>query len=404
MTIRISGTARRLLLAFGALAGLFAAASYVALSGLHEVHASLHELADIAEQASAGRPHPRLTALGEFGQHADAVQHSSFRWSLVLLGGATALAAAVGLYIGRSVARPVAKLEAGAARLAAGDLDARIDLDTPDEFGRLARQWNAMTEALKERQEKLVRSERLAGIGRLAAGVAHEINNPLAVILGYARLLRQKADGRLAEDLAAIEDEAVRCQEIVEELLDLARPARPGGGRSVEMGALCAEVVARLREGRALGEVAVEVVVAATGAVFTEGSAPKLRQVLMNLVRNAAEAAGPGGRVRVDVDVDGGPERGVAVSITDTGPGIGAGDRPHLFEPFFTTKPHGTGLGLAVSQAIALAHGGRIEVSEAAGGGAVFMLRLPGMVPAGTAARAAAVSATTSTTPAGGGT
>ena len=139
------------------------------------------------------------------------------------IGGSTLFAMAVAVYLGRSIARPMAKLEAGAKRIAKGDLDTRIAIETPDEFGRLARAFNAMTDALKVHQEKLVQSEKLAGIGRLAAGVAHEINNPLGVILGYVRVLQKKAEGALADDLKVIEEEAVRCQEIVEGLLDLSR-------------------------------------------------------------------------------------------------------------------------------------------------------------------------------------
>lgn len=113
------------------------------------------------------------------------LQRSTLRWVLVFFVGAPLFAAAIGWYIRRSVARPVARLGEGAARLARGDLDTRIEIDSADEFGALAGQFNSMTEALKTHQEKLVQSEKLAGVGRLAAGFAHELNNPLSVILGY---------------------------------------------------------------------------------------------------------------------------------------------------------------------------------------------------------------------------
>lgn len=309
-------------------------------------------------------------SMGDFEEHAGVVQHATFRWMFAGLLAATLFAVGVALYIGRSIARPLAKLEEGAARLAAGDLDTRIHIDAPDEFGRLASQFNAMTAAIKEHQEQLVQSEKLAGIGRLAAGVAHEINNPLGVILGYVRVLRKKAQGSLAEDLEVIEDEAVRCQEIVDGLLALSRPASASGG-PVNLRELCDEVVARLREAGHFSEVSITV----EGAGIVEGQGPRLRQVVLNLVKNAAEAAGPGGTVGVQVaPTDGGQ---VCLSVTDTGPGVPAESRERLFEPFFTTKPAGTGLGLAVSQAIAQAHGGSIELGAQEAKGATFTLRLP---------------------------
>jgi signal transduction histidine kinase len=308
-------------------------------------------------------------SIGDLQAHVNAVEHRTFRWGLVFLLGAPLLAVAVGWYVGRSVARPVARLHAGAERIAQGDLDTRIEIDSPDEFGALARQFNAMAAALREHQERLVQSEKLAGIGRLAAGLAHEINNPLGVVLGYTRLLRKRAEGTLAEDLAVIEEETLRSLEIVEGLLDLARPPRLTV-QAVDLRELSDEVVGRLGEARQLEGVAVDV----HGRGRAAGDAQKLRQVLLNLVRNGAEATGAGGRLEVAVsEADG----RVEVSVADDGPGLGAGVRDRLFEPFFTTKPKGTGLGLAVSRAIARAHGGDLAAMEDAAG-ARFVLTLPG--------------------------
>jgi signal transduction histidine kinase len=308
-------------------------------------------------------------SIGDFQAHVNAVEDRTFRWSLAFLVGAPILAVAVGWYVGRSVARPVALLQEGAERLARGDLDTRIRIDSPDEFGALARQFNAMTASLKEHQDRLVQSEKLAGIGRLAAGVAHEINNPLGVILGYTRLLRKKAGGTLAEDLAVIEEETLRCQEIVEGLLDLSRPAQ-ASAEAVDLRYLCDDVVGRLSDAHQLGGASVAV----AGAGAAEGDARKLRQVVLNLVRNGVEAAGGGGRVDVRVVERGGS---VEVEVSDTGPGVDPSVRDRLFEPFFTTKPRGTGLGLAVSRAIARSHGGEIAAGAAECGGACFTLRLP---------------------------
>ncbi len=315
------------------------------------------------------------TGISEVEARLGALRHEAFRLTLLFLAGAPVVAAAVGLYVLRSVARPMARVREGAARLADGDLDARIDLDTPDEFGDLARQFNAMTRSIKEHQARLVESEKLAGIGRLAAGVAHEMNNPLAVILGYVRLLRKKAEGPLAEDLAVIEEETLRSREIVEGLLDLSRPAAVER-EEVDLRAVCDEAVARLADTRKLDDVRVDV----KGDARVEGTASKLRQVFLNLVQNGAEAAGKGGSVEVRI---GASDGGAEISVADSGPGVGPEARSRMFEPFFTTKPKGTGLGLAVSQGIVRAHGGEIVLEQGGPGGARFVVRLPARARAG---------------------
>ena len=156
---------------------------------------------------------------------------------VALLVAAPLLALAVSVLVGRSVAAPVARLEQGAARIAEGDLDTRIEVRGAPELEALADRWNAMTASLKDHQAQLVESEKLAGIGRLAAGVAHEINNPLGVILGYAKLLRKQAAPAAAEDLAVIEEETLRAKAIVDGLLDLSRPL-PAGAEPVDLRAL----------------------------------------------------------------------------------------------------------------------------------------------------------------------
>jgi signal transduction histidine kinase len=341
---------------------------------------------DTAEiQAAHGAAQVEVTAIQErvdrlvarfeaeiaaFQRGVAAAQRQALRWTVFFTLFAPLLAASVGAYVHRSVAVPVARLQEGAARIAAGDLDARIDVASPDEFGALAGQFNAMTASLRRHQEQLVQSEKLAGIGRLAAGVAHEINNPLAVILGYARLLRRRSEGGVADDLRVIEEETERAKLIVDGLLDLSRPlAAPP--EPVDLRALCDEVVARLGEARALEGVTVTV----AGAGVVRGHAQKLRQVILNLVKNAAEASGPGGRVEVTVSAA--PDGGARVDVDDTGPGLSSEARARLFEPFFTTKEAGTGLGLAVSQGIVQAHGGALSAGESPAGGARFTMRLP---------------------------
>jgi two-component system, NtrC family, sensor kinase len=308
-------------------------------------------------------------AIGELQAFAQATRDRTLGWSVFFLVLAPLLAGGVAVYLGRKVARPVALLHAGAERLAAGDLDTRIPVGGRDEFGDLARQFNTMVASLKEQQRRLLQSERLAGVGRLAAGVAHEINNPLGVILGYTRLLRKKAVGSLAEDLEIVEEEVLRCQEIVEGLLDFSRPVEVGSQR-VDLRALCDDIVARLAEAHRTAGVTVTV----AGQGSATGTASKLRQVLLNLAKNAVEAAAPSGHVDILV---GESDKRSEVTVRDSGPGLDAEARERLFEPFFTNKPRGTGLGLAVSQAIARAHGGEIVAEPPGPGGACFVLRLP---------------------------
>jgi signal transduction histidine kinase len=301
---------------------------------------------------------------------SEEVERRTRAMLVALLVSAPLVAAAVSLFIARSIAAPVARLEAGTARIAAGDLETRIEVRGAPELEALAGRLNEMAGALKEHQQRLVQHEKLAGIGRLAAGVAHEINNPLGVILGYAKLLRRKCDGSTADDLRVVEEEALRAKEIVDGLLDLSRPLPSGSGDPVDLRVLSDDVVSRLGEARLLDGVTVSV----DGRASAPGDPDKLRQVLVNLVRNAAEAAGHGGAVAVHVaERDGAAE----VAVEDSGPGVAPESRDRLFEPFFTTKPRGTGLGLAVSRAIARAHGGDLAAGAAGGGGARFALTLP---------------------------
>jgi two-component system NtrC family sensor kinase len=275
-----------------------------------------------------------------------------------------------GLIVGRSVAGPIAMLEAGANRLASGDFTVPIDVHSPDEFGLLAEQFNRLTLSLAEHQKRLLQAERLASIGRLAAGVAHEINNPLGVILGYVRIIRKNASDRLDKDLKIIEDEAVRCQEIVEGLLDLARPIQ-GAPKAADLRVIAEEAVASLRDAFPIADTHISI----EGSGVAVGNRQKIWQVVTNLLKNAAEASGTGGKVRITIGTAG--EGFVELSVADDGPGLPMSDQERLFEPFYSTKETGTGLGLAVSRAIVQAHGGSLEGSTAPAGGAVFIARLP---------------------------
>jgi two-component system NtrC family sensor kinase len=297
----------------------------------------------------------------------------------VLFATALLLAAIVALLLDRQVSVPVRSLEAAARRLGEGDLGTRVSVDGDDELGSLARHFNDMAAELQERERRLLEAERLAGVGRLAAGVAHEINNPLSVMLGYVRLIERAATDKkedvIKADAAMIHVEIERCQHIVAGLLDLARPPRLAltDVSLVELAKDAASPLPGLADGRPRVEVHTDTTDGAM-ALVDEG---KVLQVLRNLLQNAVEAA-PDAVVDVSVQTE---SQRVVVSVKDAGPGLSDDARAHLYEPFFTSKPKGTGLGLAVSRAIAEAHDGTLEHMHS-DAGTTFRLTLPRTRPA----------------------
>jgi signal transduction histidine kinase len=287
--------------------------------------------------------------------------------TLVCFGLAILVAAVVGLLLMRSILRPIAALRAGAARVGAGDLRARIEMPGRDEFAELATTFNQMTADLARNQDDLLRAQRLASIGQVAAGVAHEINNPLGVILGYVKLLRREDGAK--EELQIIEDEAEQCRRIVQDLLDLARPQRLELA-PIDLAELTGDAVQRLKESGKLRDI--EVAVTAAGPVPARADEAKLRQVVVNVLVNALEAAT--GRVEITAQAQG---AGATLVVADDGPGMAPEVLAHVFDPFFTTKRTGTGMGLAIAQAIVDAHGGRIELASAPGAGTRAAIWLP---------------------------
>lgn len=293
----------------------------------------------------------------------------STRASAVFLIVAVVLALVSAIALDRAWSGPLARLEAATDALAKGDLRVRVADDIAsrdDELGSLAARFNDMASRLAEREAKLLEAERLAAVGRMAAGVAHEINNPLGVILGNARLLEPKLDDEGKRDVQTIVAEVERCKDIVGGLLDLARPPRLRLG-PVDLNELCRETADRLKSAGVDG-----VDVRCTGDVGIEADGEKLRQIMANLLHNAAQA----GAKRVHINVDGSTEDDVRLSVRDDGRGVDQAIASRLFAAFATTKAEGTGLGLAVSRAIAMAHGGDLQF-VATSKGARFDLVLP---------------------------
>ena len=231
---------------------------------------------------------------------------------------------------------------------------------------------------LQKLQTQLIRSERLALIGQLAAGVAHEINNPLGGILIYSHLLLEDSelDDTSRSNINRIANEATRCKEIVRGLLDFARQREPKT-KPTDVGELIRDTLS-LVQGQALFQNIKVTTDIESKLPQIDLDVSQIQQVFMNIIINAAEAMAGKGKLSVTARVSDDPQC-VDITFTDTGCGIGPENIERLFEPFFTTKEvgRGTGLGLAVSYGIVEKHGGKIEVQSEVGAGTAFTVRLP---------------------------
>ena len=327
-------------------------------------------------------------------------------FSGVLLAGAI-FGLAVSGFIGSRLSRPILELTRGVQRFSAGERDLRIPAASGDEIGELAREFNAMTAALVQRESaitelnrnleakvrertaeleeknrdlvktrsELVRAEKLAAVGALAAGVAHEINNPMAIIRGNAEVLLMELppDHPSREEAEIIAQQVGRVKGIVGSLLSFARQQPRVAGQVVVL-PLLREIVDQVKHHVCLDRIRVCWEPGGDDLAL-EGDADQLRQVFTNLIINGVQAMGGGGTLTVRTALVNGGE--CRVEIGDTGSGIAAGEVENIFTPFFTTKENGTGLGLSVSYGIVRDHGGTIAVRSEPGGGAVFVVTLP---------------------------
>ncbi len=313
----------------------------------------------------------------------------TLRYFLLLAFVASLLfAAAVGAVLAWQISRPLDALARGVSEVAGGRLDTRIPVSTRDEVGDLAATFNEMTSRLLknrgeieaahdqvlESEKQLARSERMAAVGQLAAGLAHEINNPLNVVSGFADFVLEKTapDDPRRQALEDISRETIRCQRLVSQLLDFAKPKEPVR-ETANLNELVADTAALLRAQAKAQGVALELRLA-EGLPQVTLDRDQIKQALLNLCLNACQAMPRGGTLSIETAGRG--ER-VEVVVTDDGVGISAEDLGRVFTPFFTTKDHGTGLGLATSYALVERHGGALRVQSSPGAGASFTLSLP---------------------------
>ncbi len=294
-----------------------------------------------------------------------------------------------GWVIAAAVRRSLVKTEE-TLRTTAEELDraakrgVATDRDPPsDTLERVSVSVSAVLRRLRDTERDALRAEQLAWVGQMAAGIAHEIRNPLMAI----KLLVQAAGDRPGgpalrpRDFQVLEEEIIRLEQIVSGFLDFARPPRPNP-RPVDAVDMAAQAIDGVRARAELQGVALELH-SAPGPLVVSADPNQLRQVLLNLLINAIDAQPDGGKVDVGVQLK--PfSRGhchLILTVTDHGAGIAPGFTDQIFEPFVSTKESGLGLGLSICRRIAEAHGGTLTVSQPADSGAMFTLQIPAGVP-----------------------
>ena len=292
----------------------------------------------------------------------------------------------VSSFLAKGVLRPIRKLIFASHQWAGGNLDYRVETRQKDEIAELTRTFNTMASSLRERDERLkeytarqiMKSERLATLGQLAAGVAHEINNPLGAILMYSHLSLEEmeADDPRRKNLEKVTAEATRCKNIVRGLLDFARQSEPNVVEA-DANEILRRTLSLLQNQAQFHNITITTTLCNSlpKAMMDSG---QIQQVFTNIILNAAEAIEGQGEVKIATrTVEDG--HSIEIEFTDTGCGIPRENLEKIFDPFFTTKEvgRGTGLGLAVSYGIIARHKGTIEVKSNPGKGTTFIIRLP---------------------------
>ncbi|MEW5981419.1 MAG: cache domain-containing protein [Acidobacteriota bacterium] len=329
---------------------------------------------------------------------------SLWRSLLVFLGIAivgVVLVQLAAMRVATRISGPIHEMSGAAHRVAQGDFSATVSSESDDELGQLARNFNTMTAEvararqvlvesadelerkvarrtaeLRRVQAHLIQSEKMTAVGKLAAGVAHEINNPLTGILTNSSLMLEDlpADHSWREDLQTIVNETLRCRKIVKGLLDFARQTKPQRAL-LSLNQIIEDVLALVRNQTVFKNIRVVNNLDPTLPTVL-ADADQMRQVVLNIVLNAADVMPQGGELRVESRHHAETGR-VEVRVTDTGPGMPEEIISRVFEPFFTTKKTGTGLGLSIAHGIVERHAGQLRVTSAPGKGTTFTIDLP---------------------------
>lgn len=306
------------------------------------------------------------------------------QWVLIaLIGFAILLCFVLLLVLLVLIERPLEELMDTIARVRRGDLTARVSFaKREDDVGQLGRQFNEMIERLDQNgqeieelhRREMARAEHLATIGELAAGLAHEIRNPLAGIAGVVDIMGRELPPN-SPSRGVINDvhrEILRIQAILNDLLSYARP-RPPDIHPANLNTTIEQAVLLARQQVLTKPVQILFEPVPT-LPLVEHDPALIQQVILNLVLNGIQAISGPGQVRIDLQAD---RVSVEVQVSDTGRGISPEALPRIFKPFFTTRSEGTGLGLSLASGIVQAHGGRIEVSSTPGKGSHFRIWLP---------------------------
>ena len=288
------------------------------------------------------------------------------------------------LLIVRTISRPLRRITLAAVEVAGGRYGATVEADSNDEIGLLAASFNEMSrkmagdiEQLKKLNEQLIRTEKLAAMGTLAAGVAHEVNNPLASISSLVQMLQNKPalDGETKEMLRLVQTQISRITGVTRDMLDFAR-ARPAARKLTDVNRILETALRLASFDSSFQKLKLEKSFDGQMPQIS-ADADQLQQVFFNLLLNAGEATPGGGKLEIRTEFNDKREE-ISVEISDTGVGIDSENLKHIFDPFFSTKKgKGTGLGLAVCYGIVTAHGGRIEVGRKEESGTKFIVSLP---------------------------
>jgi two-component system NtrC family sensor kinase len=323
-------------------------------------------------------------------KYVDISRQSIFIFLVISLGGVV-VSTFFSYFVSRRITVPIKKLVSASREVANGNLDAKVEILSSDELGKLAHTFNKMAMALKERDEKLkeftrskiMESERLALIGQLSANVAHELNNPLQGIVTYSHLLLEDGmpedDTNCRDSIQKIVTQANRCRDIIRGLLDFSRQRKPDK-TLCDLNDVLNGCVSLLEKQALFHNIQL--------TCNMQPDLPKavidpsqIERVFMNIIINAAEAMDGFGRLTLATRYDE-EKRFIEIEFVDTGPGIAKENLDRIFDPFFTTKDtgHGVGLGLAISFGIVKEHKGTIAVESEVGRGTTFIVRLPVMV------------------------